>query len=194
METHIPPRLLSDHDKQEIIKCSMVNLGRLLAVGMELYFYRETDDAPTRLDITYPDGTVTHAQFVGCSPVYRVPMVRAVGPHADGSLALREVDPVITTAAEVGGDPPLGIIGAVFEDVAIEAAPVAGVLRINRGRDVRAGSHLCARQNARNDEEQPEAREIHSSRGERKCQPTNQPAAKTRKSISIFGEAVLLGQ
>lgn len=78
METHIPPRLLSDHDKQEIIKCSMVNLGRLLAIGMELHFYRETDDAPTRLDITYPDGTVTHAQFVGCSPVYRVPMVRAV--------------------------------------------------------------------------------------------------------------------
>ncbi len=78
MATHIPPSLLSDHDKREIIKCSMVNLGRLLAIGMRLHFYREADDAPTRLDITWPDGTVTNAQFVGCSPVYRVPMVQAV--------------------------------------------------------------------------------------------------------------------
>lgn len=86
MATHVPPRLLTEDEKREVIKCSIVNLGRLLAQGMELHFYREDGaaaDAPVRLDVHWPDGTATTAQFVGCSPVHRVPMVAAVDAMLD---------------------------------------------------------------------------------------------------------------
>ena len=86
MATHVHPRLLTENEKREVLKCSMVNLGRLLAESMELHFYREPGaaaDAPVRLDIRWPDATVTTAQFAGCSPVYRVPMVAAVDAVLD---------------------------------------------------------------------------------------------------------------
>lgn len=76
-------RFVSDDEKKEIIQASMVNIGRLLALGMELRFYREHDEANARMDIKWPDGTTTTAKFNGCSPVYRVPMVNAVDAVLD---------------------------------------------------------------------------------------------------------------
>ncbi|CAM5459270.1 hypothetical protein TMEC54S_03516 [Thauera mechernichensis] len=83
MTIQISPRALTDSEKQEIIKCSIVNLGRLLADGMELYFYREGPGAPARLEMAWPDGTDTTVEFVGCSPVYSMPMVAAVNAAVD---------------------------------------------------------------------------------------------------------------
>lgn len=77
------PHDFPNSQKKEIIKCSIVNLGRLLADGMELYFYREGPGAPARLEIAWPDGTDTTVEFVGCSPVYSVPMIAAVNAAVD---------------------------------------------------------------------------------------------------------------
>ncbi|MFT3759021.1 hypothetical protein [Thauera sp.] len=80
-------RFVTDHEKAEIIRASMLNLGRLLALDMELRFYRTAAAGPVHMDITWPDGTTLSAKFTGCSPVYHVPMVNAV----DGVLDELEV-------------------------------------------------------------------------------------------------------
>lgn len=71
-------RFVTDDEKRQIIQASILNLGRLLAYDMELRFYRNDDDGPVFMDITWPNGGVLTAQFVGCSPVYHVPMVNAI--------------------------------------------------------------------------------------------------------------------
>lgn len=83
MATTTQPNMISDSERAALLSASLVNVGRLLALGMSIRFYREHDAADTRIDFTWPDGTVTKTQVIGCSPLFRVPMAEAVNVLLD---------------------------------------------------------------------------------------------------------------
>lgn len=80
---------MTDAEKTMCLQASILNLGRLLAVGMTVQFFREPGDPRPRVRLEYPDGLVQEFAFTAHHPIYMVPplqidaptMVRVSGVH-----------------------------------------------------------------------------------------------------------------
>jgi len=70
---------MDDLEKKAVIRASMLNLGRLLAVGMEVRFYRAAGDPRPRMRIMV-DGSTTEYAFTTHQPIYLVPVVEVDDP------------------------------------------------------------------------------------------------------------------
>jgi hypothetical protein len=68
---------MDDAEKIRILEASIVNLGRLLPVGMEVRFHYLPDDVMPHVTITYPDGQVTEGRFTTRNPIFHLPKVDA---------------------------------------------------------------------------------------------------------------------
>lgn len=79
---------LTIEEMTEALRCSMINVGRLLPQGMSISFYRGSDDGAgpeTRMNVLWPDGTATEVRVKGCTPIHIVPAVQAIaGVEAEG--------------------------------------------------------------------------------------------------------------
>lgn len=64
----------NDAFKIEVLKASLLNIGRLLPEGMSITFTHDPG-AMTTMEQTFPDGQVVNAIFTGFSPIYSVPVV-----------------------------------------------------------------------------------------------------------------------
>ncbi len=72
---------MTDLEKQEVLKASLINIGRLLPPGTEIHFFREAGDPRARMQLCSADGTNTDYAFVGHGPIFNVPTVEASSPH-----------------------------------------------------------------------------------------------------------------
>ncbi len=79
---------LTIEEMTEALRCSMINVGRLLPDGMGISFCRGRDDGgvpETRISVMWPDGKLTEVRVKGCSPIHIVPFVQAVdGVEVEG--------------------------------------------------------------------------------------------------------------
>lgn len=64
---------MTDLEKQEVLKASLLNIARLLPAEMEIHFFREAGDPRARMQLCYADGTNTDYAFVGHGPIFNVP-------------------------------------------------------------------------------------------------------------------------
>lgn len=64
---------MTDAEKIDVLKASLLNIGRLLPANMEVYFYHEGDDPRARMQICHADGTNTEYAFVSHEPIYQFP-------------------------------------------------------------------------------------------------------------------------
>lgn len=74
-----------DAIKVEVLRLSIINLGRLLPPGMELHFFHQEGNEPfAAAELWYPDGSTQVMRFTGHSPIYTVPEINAeVLNHSD---------------------------------------------------------------------------------------------------------------
>lgn len=76
----VSTRPISDAEKAAVVRASMLNLGRLLPVGMEVRFGRADGDPLPRMTVTTPDGETTEYAFTTHQPIYLVPAVEIDDP------------------------------------------------------------------------------------------------------------------
>ncbi len=67
---------VDDKLKVDILRASIVNIGRLLPDRMSIAFTRL--DAVTMLKQVFPDGEIQDCVFTGHTPIYAVPVVPAL--------------------------------------------------------------------------------------------------------------------
>lgn len=64
--------------KVDVLRLTMLNLGRLLPPGMELHFFHQEGNEPfATAELWYPDGSTQVMRFTGHSPIYTVPEINA---------------------------------------------------------------------------------------------------------------------
>jgi hypothetical protein len=63
--------VLTDAEKTEILRASMLNIGRLLPAGMEVNFFREEGDPRARMQIYNSEGTHTEYAFSDHGPLFK---------------------------------------------------------------------------------------------------------------------------
>lgn len=67
---------MDDQEKLNVLKASILNIGRLIPEGMSITFYRDPGEMAT-LEQTFPDGQLVTAAFTGHTPIYDIPVVPA---------------------------------------------------------------------------------------------------------------------
>jgi hypothetical protein len=72
----MPERQLTDAEQTELLRVSLLNIGRLLPEGMQVCFTRDPGCAAV-LELIMPDGQTTSAIFRSASPLYAVPAAPA---------------------------------------------------------------------------------------------------------------------
>lgn len=77
-EKRISEATLTEAEKAVVLKASIQNVGRLLPKGMSITFDHLSPTGGTLLEMQFPNGATTLAEFVGCSPIHMVPFVCAV--------------------------------------------------------------------------------------------------------------------
>lgn len=82
---------MTDGVKTAILHASLLNVGRLLPPGTEVYFYRDDGDPRTRMQICYSDGTNTEYAFVGHGPVFDVALAPSAGQPCCTAFAQADV-------------------------------------------------------------------------------------------------------
>lgn len=64
---------MTDAEKAELLRVSLLNIGRMLPPGVEISFYYVEDNSYPHMEICYPDGKCTLAKFTSHSPVFKIP-------------------------------------------------------------------------------------------------------------------------
>lgn len=68
--------MLTDLEKINVLKASLLNIGRLLPEGMSVTFTRDPGTFTT-IEQVFPDGRMETGVFTSASPIYMVPETEA---------------------------------------------------------------------------------------------------------------------
>ena len=60
---------MTDDEKVAVLKASLLNIGRLLPAGVEVFFFHEGDDPRGRMQICHADGSNTEYIFTSHDPI-----------------------------------------------------------------------------------------------------------------------------